>query len=137
MVLQNKTDHKFAKIRVLLVEDSCLTSMVTKFLLQSYGCNVITADNGLNALEIYRRFSCAIDLIITDIEMPIMDGHALLKALQNEFQKDLCFVCAFSTLVNAKNVSRFRFDDFISKPAYKKELHTLVEKIKHLKIKLI
>lgn len=122
-------------LTVLLVEDSILTSKITKFMLQSLGCNVFAAKDGADAMDIYRKQKDSIDFILLDIEMPIMDGHLLLKNLRKEFMNELCFVCAFSTLINNKNAAQFGFDSFISKPTSNSELLRLTDKVKSFKSK--
>lgn len=133
----NTNIKKGDTLKVLLVEDSSLSCTITKYMLQSLDCQVITAANGKKALDIYRLQQDSIDLILLDIEMPIMDGHMLLNALRKEFKNALCFVCAFSTLINIENVNQFGFDDFISKPTSTAELLQLINNVRYLKSQLI
>jgi DNA-binding response OmpR family regulator len=67
---------------VLLVDDEIhLTTMVASRL-QRAGVAVLTADNGHEALEMIRQQP--VDLIITDYQMPVMDGFALCQALHED-----------------------------------------------------
>jgi two-component system cell cycle response regulator DivK len=66
---------------VLLVEDNEVNSYLARFLLEKGGFRVITANNGREAIEQAR--SHRPDLVLMDIQMPVMDGYeatALLKA---------------------------------------------------------
>ncbi len=65
--------------RVLVVDDDPLILDVTAAMLEDLGCEVITANSGEGAL---RKLSPAtpIEILITDINMPGMDGYALAKA---------------------------------------------------------
>ena len=61
------------KIKVLLVEDNDANRYLAKFLLQSEGLVVRTAENGRIGLEMARQERP--DLVVMDIQMPEMDGY--------------------------------------------------------------
>ncbi len=72
---------------ILLVDDETpfLNSLVEG--LNNFSCdiNVITADNGKKAMEILRTIS--VDLVITDLKMPIMDGFKLVEFIKQKSPK--------------------------------------------------
>jgi len=66
---------------VLLVEDNEVNRYLARFVLEAGGFRVITANNGLDAIELARANDP--DVILMDIQMPVMDGYeatARLKA---------------------------------------------------------
>jgi len=65
---------------ILLVDDEKMVLRSVELLLQTSGYNLLTAENGLEALDIYRAQYDQIDLILTDSSMPVMDGTELLHA---------------------------------------------------------
>lgn len=65
---------------VMVVDDSFTTRKMLSFLLKGEGFNVISAENGIDALE-KLPFS-NIDIIITDLNMPQMDGLELIYSLK-------------------------------------------------------
>jgi two-component system cell cycle sensor histidine kinase/response regulator CckA len=67
--------------RVLVVDDEEVTRSVTKGMLEAYGYTVEVAANGREALERVRDGS-GIDLVLTDIAMPIMDGAEAFRDLR-------------------------------------------------------
>jgi len=67
-------------MQVLIVDDSRLTLLTLKSLLTSAGYEVLTAMNGHEALRVIREQGCR--LVITDWEMPIMDGIELCRAIR-------------------------------------------------------
>jgi len=69
-------------ITILVVDDSVSTREIEKSILESYGYNVNIAGDGIEALENADEFQY--DLVITDIEMPRMDGLALTKELKSK-----------------------------------------------------
>jgi len=67
---------------ILLVEDDASVAMLTERVLASAGYQVLTASNGLQALDIAEKRSGEIDLMITDIMMPKMNGKELIEAIK-------------------------------------------------------
>jgi hypothetical protein len=66
---------------ILLVDDEYALTAVGKRILEKFGYTVITAHDGLEALEFYRTHQQEIDLVLLDMTMPKMDGARLLKEL--------------------------------------------------------
>ena len=62
------------KPRVLLVDDNSVNRRVAGIILRKAGCDVTTAKNGLEAVNIVSSDSSAFDLVLMDIQMPVMDG---------------------------------------------------------------
>jgi PAS domain S-box-containing protein len=67
---------------VLVVEDEEAVRTMTGRLLQSEGYEVLEAANGREALEIVERYSGRVDLVITDVAMPVMSGRDLADRLK-------------------------------------------------------
>lgn len=65
---------------ILIVDDSSTTRQIEQTIFESDGYSVLTAQDGIEALDILN--SNHVDAIITDINMPRMDGSALLQNLQ-------------------------------------------------------
>ena len=68
--------------RILLVEDSPNTREVQRMILEEAGYDVLTAEHGAIALTMLRN--APFDLVITDIEMPEMDGLTLTKTIKRD-----------------------------------------------------
>ncbi len=66
--------------RILLVEDSLFFRGLVKGYLESENYSIVTAEHGENALEILEE--ATVDLIVSDIEMPEMDGWAFIQAIR-------------------------------------------------------
>lgn len=67
-------------IRIMLVEDNGANMRVTRALLESLGCQVVPAENGLIAVERFR--SEDVDIVLMDCQMPEMDGFEATGAIR-------------------------------------------------------
>ena len=67
---------------VMLVDDSKMVRVKSSRLLASHGFQVVTANDGIDALK--QLENCCPDLVITDVDMPGMDGFALVAALKGD-----------------------------------------------------
>jgi signal transduction histidine kinase/ActR/RegA family two-component response regulator len=67
-------------VRILLVEDNPISMRVTQALLESIGCQVAVARNGIEALAAYRTGE--FDIVLMDCQMPEMDGYEAARAIR-------------------------------------------------------
>ncbi|MEC4686675.1 MAG: response regulator [Nitrospirota bacterium] len=70
------------KQNILIVDDSLSIRKFVSIILQQKGYRVYTASNGMEALEVIDEHP--VDLIITDLEMPVMHGYEFLRELQRK-----------------------------------------------------
>jgi signal transduction histidine kinase len=66
---------------LLIVEDETILAKIIEKAFSSYFANIVTAKNGQEALEKYKD-NCGFDIIVTDINMPVMNGLELCKAIR-------------------------------------------------------
>ncbi len=78
---QSSTESFPANLQVLLVEDNEINRMITAFLLESEGHSVDEAANGMLALEMIAEHQY--DVILMDVQMPVMDGLTACTALRS------------------------------------------------------
>jgi two-component system, cell cycle sensor histidine kinase and response regulator CckA len=69
---------------ILLVEDDLSVRQVTRTILERLNYQVLTADDGIEALDLYRQHQRDIRLVISDAVMPNMNGLELVHALRTE-----------------------------------------------------
>ena len=74
------TAEEEAGAKILVVDDSINTREIEKSILEAYGYHVETAEDGLEALT--RTREALYDLVVTDVEMPRMDGFTLTARLR-------------------------------------------------------
>ena len=112
---------------VLLVDDSPLIHRHTVPILEDSGYQVLSASDGAEGLEIVQ--SHKIDLVITDVEMPKMDGYELCAAIKQDPRTAHLPVLISSTLGEAADLERgfdAGADDYLVKPVVPEELTTRV-----------
>lgn len=68
---------------ILLVDDEKIVQEISKVTLEDHGYRVLTAGDGIEALEIFRQEGRNISAVLTDMMMPRMDGAATIRALRN------------------------------------------------------
>jgi signal transduction histidine kinase/CheY-like chemotaxis protein len=81
-VLSAKYEESLAGMCILLVEDNIVNQLVAIKLLESMKAEVIVAQNGQEALDILPQMSA--DLVLMDIQMPIMDGLTATKHIRTQ-----------------------------------------------------
>lgn len=70
------------KAKILLIEDNAQNRYLAKFLLEQRGHDILQAENGPQGLELAAQVLP--DLILLDIQLPGMDGHAVARALKSD-----------------------------------------------------
>lgn len=73
--------------RILIADDEESMRLLVARAITMDGHEIVTAEDGAEALEILTRDSGAFDLLLTDIKMPVMDGIALALAAARDFPK--------------------------------------------------
>ncbi|MEQ1782017.1 MAG: ATP-binding protein [Hyphomonadaceae bacterium] len=108
---------------ILLVEDEDGVRGIAAQLLQSFGYSVIEASDGEKALEIIKQHAGSIDLLISDVVMPGMDGPALLREARPWLTKTrVMFISGYAERDLAKALEDDRDISFLPKPFTLKQL---------------
>jgi two-component system, response regulator FlrC len=110
---------------ILVVEDDADLRAALCDTLALAGYKTRTASDGLAALEILRQQS--VDMVITDIQMPGMDGHELLKKVKTQWQElPVMLMTAYGSIQMAVEAMRDGAVDYLSKPFEAEVLVTMV-----------
>jgi CheY-like chemotaxis protein len=112
------------KRRVLYAEDQTTTRIVTTALLQRLGYDVVAVEDGELALEQAKISS--FDLILLDIEMPVMDGVTAARCIRRDVPSakatPILALSAFLADSTEDSIWRDAFDSAVPKPANSNEL---------------
>jgi diguanylate cyclase (GGDEF)-like protein len=108
---------------ILLVDNDPLSLRLIGKYLEDAGYDVVTAANGLEALQLIHSEGCQI--VITDWTMPEMDGLQLCRAIRGSTGIDFAYVLIITAMTDTENLAQAfdaGADDFLTKPCKREEL---------------
>ena len=114
---------------VLVVDDSNVQRKMLEKILLDMKLNVDSAKNGQEALEILKNSEKKYSLVLTDYNMPKMDGMELVSKLREEYDKDELGIIALSSNEESKTITEFiklGANDYINKSYSNTEVITRV-----------
>jgi CheY-like chemotaxis protein len=103
--------------RILVVEDHPANLELVRYLLEKAGHTVLTAEDGAQGLEIARRERP--DLVLSDLQMPMMDGYELLARLRADpllRTVPVIAITAYSMSGDRHKVLLAGFNGYLAKP---------------------
>ena len=102
---------------ILVVDDEPGLRMLAKTGLQKRGFQVITAENGQQALEVLRNGEPAVDLVVLDLSMPGLSGERVLRAIRG-FKPELPVIIAsgYATVESQTSWNAAGAQGFVTKP---------------------
>ena len=113
---------------ILLVEDEDGLRALNARGLTSRGYTVLEAANGIEAVELMDKRGGGVDLVVSDVVMPEMDGPALLKELRRRDPAiKFIFVSGYAEDAFAKSIPEGTMPDFLPKPFTLKQLVAAVK----------
>ena len=123
-------------MKVLLVDDSVLSRKVQLKVLQELGLgDVVEAKNGVEALRKLEEAGFTCDLVVTDWNMPVMDGVTFVRELRkNEKGRHVPVIIVSSEGEQEKISSAFEAgaDSYVTKPFKKEVLARKIESVKNV-----
>ena len=122
------TDAPTVVERVLIVEDDPATRMGLTELVRTWGFLADSAEDGEEALRKVTAFRPAI--VVTDLVMPRMDGHALLRALhEHDVDISVVILTAQGSVESAVEAIKDGAYDYLTKPVDPQRLQILLQKV--------
>ena len=131
--IASHVDVTTRNVRVLLVEDNDINRLYAKSILQTWKCNTDIAENGLIAIE--KLKSNSYDVILMDVQMPVMDGYEATKAIrmmpQPTGNTPIVALTANATKIDVEKCLVAGMNDYLSKPFTPEDLYEMLfEKLK-------
>jgi CheY-like chemotaxis protein len=134
------SDARTAESKILVVDDNEQNLELLVAYLETLGCPVVTAVDGVDALE--KVAAEKPDLILLDIMMPRMSGFEVCRKIKSDpttRDTPVIMVTALNELTDIERGVESGTDDFITKPVNRLELTTRVKsllRVRHLKSEL-
>ncbi len=124
------TQHSFKDFsgkNILIVEDNVINQKVLMSLLHHSGMSISIANNGQEAVDIVKEGEVQFDLVLMDINMPIMDGYTATQMIRLDSKFDALPIVAFTALVLDSEVQKMfncGINAFLAKPLNIGKLYT-------------
>ncbi len=122
--------QKLSRATVLLVEDHQVNREIVREILQQVNITVIIAENGQEAYDKICELKGKVDVVLMDLQMPIMDGYTALKSIRAlEYGAEIVIVALTANVVKGEREKciGMGFNDYVSKPINVKKLYATIE----------
>jgi DNA-binding NtrC family response regulator len=115
---------------ILVVDDDSSFRRVVEYQLRQAGYDVLKAEDGKKALEIFSQIRC--HAVLTDLDMPELSGNELLKAVKQQSpDTPVIVITAYGTIDSAVEAMRAGAFNYVTKPVNRDALlHTLEQALK-------
>ena len=128
---QSIIEYKPLKLKVLLVEDNKTNQLLAKTRLERWECTVDVADNGIEGVK--KAQQSLYDIILMDIQMPLMDGFEATRIIKNEISErvsktPVIAMTAFTSNDDFKKAVKAGVNDYVFKPFKPEDVYKLLKK---------
>jgi chemosensory pili system protein ChpA (sensor histidine kinase/response regulator) len=120
-------------LRLLLVDDSVSVRKVVSKMLQRAGYDITTANDGQDALEVMRQGTQAFDVILTDLEMPRLNGYELIEDVRRRQSKEQLPILVMTTRAGEKHMNlalELGANNYFTKPVDENKLLNFLRTLK-------
>lgn len=113
-------------LKILVVDDNEINRLVATTILNNYGAETVEAGNGIDALEYLR--ANAVDLVLMDIQMPVMNGYDAAKILRKEISSTVPVIALTANAIKGDNMKCLEagMNDYIAKPFKEEDLLKMI-----------
>jgi len=120
-------DYRWNNRVVLITEDEEVNFYYLKTLLQRADAKVIRAKNGKEAVDIITEYGGGVDLILMDLNMPVMDGYEAMRIIKSRHPAiPIIAQTAYTMNNDRKRCLQAGFNDYIAKPINRMALYRMV-----------
>ena len=118
-------------VSVLLAEDEEINRIFMEALLQSRNCQVVSVGNGQEAIDAIAKDHY--DIVLMDIQMPVMDGIRAIKHIRKQEEESGCHIPVIALTAHVMSEHREEgmkagMDDYLTKPLVVDELMAVIDK---------
>lgn len=124
----NQVRQFFSLRKILVVEDNLMNQKLTSIILQAQGFEVTVARNGKKAIEVLKEKQA--DLILMDIQMPVMDGYKTTQLIRDELHLATPIIAMTAHALSGEREKCLQagMNDYLAKPFKETDL---LDKIAH------
>lgn len=116
-----------SNVTILVVDDEEMMRDLLEKILSREGYNIITACDGVDALS--KLSEQKVDIVISDMKMPNMNGFELLKHIKNDYEGvGIIIMTAYGDTYTVKDALLLGADEYITKPFKSYEISLVVER---------
>lgn len=123
-----RPERKYHTASVLIAEDNRVNQVLIQHMLQEYGIKTEIASNGTEALDFLKAAN--FDLVLMDVQMPVMDGYTCIKNIRRELRLSVPVVAmtAYALPGEKEKCLSSGMNDYLSKPIDTLELDLILAK---------
>jgi len=127
--LQEGISERLAGLHLLLAEDNAMNQFVARSLLEQAGATVDIVDNGQQAIDRLRDVSYQYDMVLMDVQMPIMDGLTATRLIRSDLRLTLPILAMTAGVLDAERAQcrDSGMNDFILKPVEIEQMLTVID----------
>ena len=114
-------------LRILVADDEANIRRILKTRLEMQGHELAMAENGAEALELFRGFEP--DLVVLDVMMPELDGFAVTERIRAQSEVPIILLTALNEVADRITGLELGADDYIVKPFSPKELEARIRSV--------
>ena len=115
---------------IMIVDDEEFNRSLGKEILETLGYSVILAENGAEALSLYKELQNSIDLIVLDMNMPVMDGRdTYIKIHEINEKVKIILASGYADDNKLQDLYNLGLQDFLSKPYRILDFSALIRKV--------
>jgi DNA-binding NtrC family response regulator len=112
---------------ILVVDDELMMRKLVEKILSRDGYRVLQAENGADALELLKQER--VDIIVSDINMPTMNGFDLLRTVKQKYPAiSMIMMTAYGDTYSVKDALLLGADEYLTKPFKTHEMTLIVER---------
>jgi signal transduction histidine kinase/CheY-like chemotaxis protein/HPt (histidine-containing phosphotransfer) domain-containing protein len=113
-------------LTILLAEDHILNQKLAMTYLRNFGLSVDLAENGMEAVEKFK--STQYDLVLMDIQMPLLDGYHATKQIREELKSNVPIIAMTANIManEREKCLSYGMNDYLSKPFKEIDLYNII-----------
>jgi signal transduction histidine kinase/CheY-like chemotaxis protein/HPt (histidine-containing phosphotransfer) domain-containing protein len=117
-------------VHFLLVEDNLLNQAVARGILELAGATLDVAGDGQQAIDVLRNGAHRYQMVLMDMQMPVLDGFSATRIIREELKLDLPVIAMTAGVLPSERhrCTEAGISDFIAKPVVVEEMMSVIER---------